>query len=135
MIRNPDRRAILAQPLLALFGVAANAQAPAAFMQRAFEMKRLAEAAGDQSYGAALAAEGRIVAESPSKVVVERDATAHAEMSTLRLAVKAGAPTRGAVLYSTSIPCAMCQAEAAKLGVARMIYGAALTDGGAPRGR
>ena len=35
--------------------------------------------------------------------------------------------------YSPSIK--LPEAEAAKLGVARMIYGAALTDGGAPRGR
>ena len=41
----------------------------------------------------------------------------------------------GAQLYSTSIPCADCQAWAAGRGVARMFVGPQARDAGAPRGR
>ncbi|MET0605305.1 MAG: nucleoside deaminase [Beijerinckiaceae bacterium] len=108
---------------------------PRAFRARAFDMKRRAIENGDQGYGAVLVADGRIIAESPSRVVSESDPTAHAEMSTIGDAARLGVSLAGAVLYSTSIPCAMCQAAASAAGVARMIYGESLIDAGAPRGR
>ena len=39
----------------------------------------------------------------------------------------------GAVMYSSSRPCPMCQAAAHWAGVARLVYGTALEDGGPPR--
>ena len=121
---------------LAASTVPASAQ-PAdarAFMARAYEMKRRAEEAGDQPYGAVLVAEGRIIGESPSRVIVDKNIDAHAERSAIKNALANRADVRGATLYSTSIPCASCQRAAAQAGIARMIYSDALIDAGAPRG-
>lgn len=134
-----DRRTVLAASIATLTrpSFAAEGQTAAssdAFMRRAFEMKSLAVASGDQPYGAVVVASGRIIGESPSKVVTARDITAHAEMSAIRDAASKGETLSGATLYSTSIPCAMCQAAAARAGITRMIHGAELRDAGAPRG-
>ena len=77
---------------------------------------------------------GRIIGEGSSRVVQRNDANAHAEREAIRDARErfgAGALV-GAVLYSTSRPCALCQAAAAESGIARMIHGADLRDAGAP---
>jgi len=36
------------------------------------------------------------------------------------------------VLYSTSPPCAACESAAARAGVARLVFGETLVDGGVP---
>ena len=104
-------------------------------MARAFEMRRLAEAAGDQPYGAVVVKDRVIVGESPSRVVTARNVDAHAEREAIRLA-QARLGTRllaGCVLVSSSRPCGLCEKAAHEAGIARMIYGEQLTDGGPPR--
>ena len=106
-----------------------------AFMDRAFEMRRQAVAAGDQPYGAVVVKDGRIVAESPSRVVSAGNADAHAEREAIRLARLAlRGDLAGCVLVSSSRPCGLCERAAFEARVARMIHGEALTDAGAPRG-
>ncbi|MBL6958376.1 MAG: nucleoside deaminase [Rhodospirillales bacterium] len=104
------------------------------FVGRAFDMKRLAEKTGDQSFGAVVVRDGRIVGQAPSRVVVNRDPTAHAEMEAIRDAARRQETRHlsGAVLYSSSHPCPMCEAAAYWAGIDRMVYGSAATDGGAP---
>ncbi len=106
-----------------------------AFMARAFEMRRLAEAAGDQPYGAVVVQDRVIIAESPSRVVTARNVDAHAEREAIRLAqAHLGARVlAGCVLVSSSRPCSLCEKAAHDAGMARMIYGEHLTDGGPPR--
>jgi len=104
-------------------------------MARAFEMRRLAQAAGDQPYGAVVVKDLIIVGESPSRVVTARNIDAHAEREAIRLA-QARLGTRllaGCVLVSSSRPCGLCEKAAHEAGIARMIYGEQLTDGGPPR--
>jgi tRNA(Arg) A34 adenosine deaminase TadA len=98
-------------------------------------MKRLAESSGDQPYGAVLVLGGRLAGEGPSRVVKNRDATAHAEREAIRDAQRrlGRASLSGAVLYSTSRPCSLCEAAAAEAGVSRMYFGPALADAGTPR--
>jgi tRNA(Arg) A34 adenosine deaminase TadA len=98
-------------------------------------MKREAESWGDQPYGAVLVLDDVLVGQGPSRVVKDRDADAHAERVAIRDAQRRLGRTMlaGAILYSTSRPCAACEAAAAAAGVSRMIYGEALTDAGAPR--
>lgn len=105
-------------------------------MERAFEMKRRAVAAGDQPYGAVVVRDGRILAESPSRVVTAKNVDAHAEREALRLARTAagGGDLAGAILVSSSRPCSRCERAAFEAGIARMIHGENLTDAGAPRG-
>lgn len=103
--------------------------------EAAASMKRLAESWGDQPYGAVLVLEGRLAGEGPSRVVKNRDPTAHAEREAIRDAQRRLGRARlsGAVLYSTSRPCSLCEAAAAEAGVSRMYFGPTLVDGGRPR--
>ena len=111
------------------------AQAVTGHVERAFEMRRLAETQGDQPYGAVVVRDGRVVAEAPSRVVTRGDPTAHAEMEAIRDACRRLGTRRlaGSQLYSSSRPCPMCEAAAYWAGIDRMIHGADATDGGAPR--
>jgi len=77
---------------------------------------------------------GSIIGEGPSRVVRNNDVNAHAEREAIRDArARLGRKDlAGAVLYSTSRPCSLCEAAAAKAGISRMFYGPLLTDAGAP---
>lgn len=106
-----------------------------AFIARAFEMKRLAQELGDQSYGAVVVINDEIVGESWSRVILDQDPTAHAEISAIRDAARRinSRHLAGAILYSSSAPCPMCEAAAYWAGIETQIYGKQATDGGAPR--
>jgi len=114
---------------------ALGAAGPRTFIDRAFALRAAAEAAGDQPYGAVVVRDGRIVGEAPSRVVVNGDPTAHAEMEAIRDAARrlGGRDLSGCVLYSASRPCPMCEAAAYWAGSAGMVHGAAPTDAGRPR--
>ena len=105
------------------------------FIAEAERMRREAVAAGDQSYGAIVVKGDTIVGWGPSRVVTGRNPNAHAE----RVAVwdardRLGSPgVRGAVMYSTSRPCGVCEAAAAEAGIVRMYWGADGRDAGVPR--
>ncbi len=129
------RRAFLAlAAALAPLRALANAT-ERAWYEAAVAMKRLAESWGDQPYGAVLVLDGAQVGDGPSRVVKDRNPDAHAERVAIRDAQRRLGRTQldGAILYSTSRPCPLCEAAAAAAGVSRMIYGEALTDAGAPR--
>lgn len=108
---------------------------PVAFMARAFAMKRAAEEAGDQGYGAVVVRDDAIVGEAPSAVVTRGDPTGHAEMEAIRDAARrlGRRDLSGCTIYSSSRPCPMCEAAAYWAGIERMIYGTALLDAGAPQ--
>jgi tRNA(adenine34) deaminase len=103
----------------------------------AVEMRTMAESWGDQSYGAVLVKDGKAIGLGPSRVVKDRDPDAHAERVAIREAQRALGThaLASAVLYSTSRPCALCEAAAARAGVSRMVFGAQLIDAGAPLAR
>jgi tRNA(Arg) A34 adenosine deaminase TadA len=105
------------------------------FVEQAFEMKRLAEQAGDQPYGAVIVRDEEIVGLAPSRVIIKNDWTAHAEREAIRDArVRLGSSDlSGCVIYSTSRPCSECETAAARAKIARMFYGADAADAGAPR--
>jgi tRNA(Arg) A34 adenosine deaminase TadA len=108
---------------------------PAAFMQRALELRRLATERGDQPYGAVIVRGAKIVGEGVSAVVTAPDPTAHAEMQAIRDAARR-LRTRdlsGCEMYGTSRACPMCEAGAYWAGIARLWYGESIADGGAPR--
>jgi len=110
--------------------------APDARWYRAAEaMKRRAESWGDQGYGAVLVLDDRLIGDGPSRVVLHADPSAHAEREAIRDAQRRLQRTRldGSVLYSTSRPCAACEAAAAAAGVSRMFVGEGLRDAGTPK--
>lgn len=104
-------------------------------MRRAEALRDEAVRAGDQAFGAVVLRGDAVVGAAPSRVVTANDPTAHAEMEAIRDAARrlGTRSLAGCVLVSTSRPCAMCEAAAGWAGISRMVYGQALTDGGAPR--
>jgi tRNA(adenine34) deaminase len=104
------------------------------FAELAAEMKRRALSWADRPYGAVLVLDGALVGEGPSRVVQRSDPSAHAEREAIRDAQRRLGRTQlaGSVLYSTSRPCAACEAAAFAAGVARMRVGAEARDAGAP---
>ena len=100
-------------------------------------MKRQAEASGDQPYGAVIVRAGEIIGYGPSRVIADRDSEAHAERVALREAQRRSgtADLAGAVIYSTSRPCAACEQALALSNIDRMFFGLAATDAGRPRRR
>lgn len=132
------RTAVLGTVSLLLAGAAAKARAvqpELRWYEAAVRMKRLAQSWNDQPYGAVLVLDGAVIGEGPSRVVKNDDVTAHAEREAIRDARQrlGRQGLAGAVLYSTSRPCSLCEAAAAEAGVSRMYFGASLTDAGTPR--
>jgi tRNA(Arg) A34 adenosine deaminase TadA len=121
--------------LLALFDSARAQSSAEGFLDEAFRLRDDAVAAGDQPYGAVVVLDGRIIGRGRSRVVSDRNIDHHAE----RLAARDAQLQLGrqdlsrAVIYSTAIPCGVCQPALAQAGIARMIHGRAATDAGAPR--
>jgi tRNA(Arg) A34 adenosine deaminase TadA len=136
MTSRRDFVAVLAGLFAALRGggafAAVNRQA---FIDKAFEMKSLAERSGDQSYGAVVVRGEEIVGLGPSRVVVRKDATAHAEREAIRdpQAKLGRSDLSGCVMYSTSRPCSACEHAAAQAKLSRMYYGSQGADAGAPK--
>ncbi len=106
----------------------------AAFIERAFEMRDLAMDLGDQAYGALIVRDGVVIGQSPSRVVLDHDPTAHAELSAIRDAARrlSDRDLSGSILYSSSRACPMCEAAAYWAGVSQMIYGSDAISAGAP---
>lgn len=138
----PSRReTIIGAAAIAAAGIPGSGRASPAgdfapFLAEAFRMKREAVATGDQPYGAVMVLSGEIVGYGPSRVVRDRNEDAHAERIALWNAQKRLGRERldGAVIVSTSRPCAVCQRALARAGVARMIHGESAIDSGPPGG-
>jgi tRNA(Arg) A34 adenosine deaminase TadA len=105
------------------------------FIEAAFKMKDEAVRAGDQAYGAVVVKDGRIIGFGPSRVIVKKDWTAHAEREAIREAQARLGRTdlSGCILYSSSRPCAECERAAAAANIDRMIFGSEASDAGKPR--
>ena len=134
-----SRRSILAILASTFTALTTRAGAAAAsehqeFISAAFNMKAAAVAAGDQAYGAVVVKGRKIVGHGPSRVVQKKDWTAHAEREAIRDAQsKLGDDLSGCILYSSSHPCANCEAAARQARIAHMIYGPNATDAGPPK--
>lgn len=97
-------------------------------------MRDEAIAAGDQAYGAVVVLDGCIAGYGPSRVIADSNLDAHAERVALwdaqsRLGRKQLA---GAIIYSTSIPCMVCQPALSAAGIERMYVGPQAIDEGPP---
>lgn len=105
------------------------------FMARAFAMKRIAIASGDQGYGAVIVKNDRIIGEGPSRVYVNHDPTAHGEMEAIRDAARRLGTNdlSGCQVYTTARPCPMCETACYWANLSRIYYGADIVDAGEPR--
>lgn len=96
------------------------------FMRRAMELAEQAELEGEVSVGAVLVKNGKAIAEGWNQSIGQHDATAHAEMQTLR---KAGQILENyrlldTTLYVTLEPCPMCAGALLHSRVKRIVFGA-----------
>lgn len=109
-----------------------SARTPRAFASYAEQMRQLAVASGDQSYGAIVVKDNMVVGLGPSRVIVGNDPTAHAEIEAIRDACRrlGTRDLNGCLLYSTSRPCPMCSAAAYWAHITRMFYGPDALDAG-----
>lgn len=105
------------------------------FMDHAFEMKQKAMDWGDQPYGAIVVKGDEIVGEGPSRVIIDQDPTAHAEMVAIRNAAHrlGSRDLNGCIMFSTSKPCRMCETGSYWAGIDQFYYSAGIVNGGTPR--
>ena len=98
-------------------------------------MGNLALETGDQGYGAVIVKDGRIVGQAPSRVVVNRDPTTHAEMVAIRDAARnlGTRDLRDYVMYFTSRACPMCEAATYWANPKSMRFGSSIFNAGEPR--
>ena len=98
----------------------------AAYMRRALELARRAEAEGEVPIGALVVHEGRVVGEGWNRPIAAHDPTAHAEVQAMRAAASTLGNYRltGATLYVTLEPCEMCLGAMFHARIARTVYGA-----------
>ena len=103
------------------------------FMRRAIALSRQAAAAGDAPYGAILVRAGVAVAEACNRQSSDADCSAHAEMVLVRDAQRAlgTAARRGATVYASGEPCAMCAGAISFARIRRLYWAANDPKGGA----
>jgi len=102
-------------------------------MQRALELAKKAEAAGEVPVGAVVVLNGELIAEGWNQPISSSDPTAHAEIVALRAAGRRLANYRllDTELYVTLEPCPMCVGAMLHARVKRVIYAATDTKTGA----
>jgi tRNA(adenine34) deaminase len=103
----------------------------AAWMHRAIKLARKGNAEdGTNGIGCVIVHEGKLVGEGCNEVELRHDATAHAEIVSMRRAGQrlGSHELRGAVLYTTLQPCGMCTMASIWAKVARIVFGAGRDD-------
>lgn len=100
-------------------------------MRQAIEASRRALAAGDMPYGAVLVSPGGDVLHiAGNNQNTARDCTGHAEMVLIREAeARLGLPAlKGAAVFASGEPCAMCAGALYWAGITRVVFGATQAD-------
>ena len=99
-----------------------------AYMRRAIQLARQAEAAGEVPVGALIVRHGEVIAEGFNRPISTHDPTAHAEMIALRAAAARSDSSRlpGTTLSVTLEPWAMCAGAMVHARVGRLVQNPAL---------
>ena len=102
-------------------------------MGRALELAKIAASAEEVPVGAVLVRGTEVLAEAHNRTVADADATAHAELLTIRSASMLQGDWRllDTTLYVTLEPCAMCAGAMVHARIKRCIYGAIEPKAGA----
>ena len=96
------------------------------FLRRSFDVARRALTHGNHPFGAILVDQNRnVLIEAENGYMPAHDGTAHAERLLATLACTTLNPDilRGATLYSSAEPCAMCAGAIYWAGIGRLVYG------------
>ena len=129
--RTPTRRSVIAGlAAAAVLPAAASAAAPSTAEDEGLMRMAIAEARrADFPFGAVIVRDGQEVARGRNLGRTTGDPTAHGEMVAIRRAVAAhhdGKALKGATLYTSGEPCAMCMGAILWCGFGRMVYAASL---------
>lgn len=97
------------------------------WMEKALELARKAEAAGEVPVGAVLVKDDQLIAEGWNQPISSHDATSHAEIMAMREAGNKLNNYRliGTTMYVTLEPCSMCVGAMIHARVSKVVYGAA----------
>ncbi|HEX7047596.1 MAG TPA: tRNA adenosine(34) deaminase TadA [Gammaproteobacteria bacterium] len=96
------------------------------FMQRALELARKGEQAGEVPVGCVIVKDGEIIGEGFNHPISAHDPTAHAEIGAMREAAARLNNYRlvDTTLYVTLEPCTMCAGAMVHARVKRLVFGA-----------
>ena len=96
------------------------------WMERALELARQAEAAGEVPVGAVIVKDDEIIAEGWNQPISSNDATSHAEIMAMREAGEKLGNYRllDTTVYVTLEPCSMCVGAMIHARVSRVVYAA-----------
>ena len=102
-------------------------------MQRALELAREAERAGEVPVGAVIVKDNAIIGEGWNRPISGHDPSAHAEMIAMRAAAQSLNNYRllDTTLYVTLEPCAMCAGAMVHARVKRLVFAATDPKAGA----
>lgn len=100
------------------------------YMIQAIELAQKSVEKGGGPFGAVIVKDGKVVAEGSNCVTLNNDPTAHAEVSTIRIACKNlnTFDLSGCVIYSSCEPCPMCLAAIYWARIEKIYYGCNKTD-------
>jgi tRNA(Arg) A34 adenosine deaminase TadA len=96
------------------------------FLRRSFDVARRALSNGNHPFGAILVDQnGKVLIEAENGYMPAHDGTAHAERLLATKACTTLGPDvlKGATLYSSAEPCAMCAGAIYWAGIGRLVYG------------
>jgi tRNA(adenine34) deaminase len=131
--RLPSRRSVIAFAGAAVLPVTPLAGEPAltsaedvGFMRVAIDEARQA----DFPFGAVIVRDGAIIARGRNLGRTDRDPTAHGEMVAIRRALAEHGPAtlRGATLYTSGEPCAMCMGAILWCHFGRLVFAASVVQ-------
>jgi len=100
------------------------------FMQAAIEEAKQGQTEGGIPIGSVLVRDGQIIGRGHNQRVQQGDPITHAEIDCLRNAGRVG-NYKGAVLYSTLMPCYLCAGAVVQFGIKKVIVGENKTFEGA----
>jgi len=94
------------------------------FLRKAIEIAAMGIKKGGGPFGAVISKEGKIIAGSNNKVILNTDPTAHAEILAIRQAARLlkTHDLNGCVLYSSCEPCPMCLGAVYWAGIKRVVF-------------